>query len=293
DLLAIFMESGDVLIYAGTDPSSASTFALIGIFNIGRPIGSRPLVKVGSDLIVVTSDGYIPLLQFLKQGRSQRNLAISDTISGAVSAAVRDFGANFGWQPILYPRSNWLLVNVPRVENGQSDQHVMNTLTGAWCRFDGMDASSWAVHLDRLYFGGTGGKVFLADDTFADAGNSIIGDAQSAYRYFGGRAILKRFTNFRPVISSDATLTVSMGLGVDFEEAIGVNAVQSTGVSGTLWNVGLWNTFLWDGGLEIQKGWQSANAIGTSAAIRIKTETDTQTVRWFSTDVLFERGAFI
>ena len=293
DLLAIFMESGDVLIYAGTDPASASDFGLIGIFQIGRPIGDRPLVKFGPDLIVITSDGYIPLLQFLRIARTQQNLAISDTISGAVSEAVRTYGSNFGWQPILYPRSNWLLFNIPLVESAQSEQHVMNTLTGAWCKFTGMNASCWAVHEDMLYFGGIGGEVFLADSSTADDGSSIIGDAQSAYVYFGGRARLKRFTSYRPVLSSDAALTVSMGLGVDFEDAVGVNAVQSVAVAGTLWDTELWDTFLWAGGQSIQKGWQTANQIGTAAAVRIKTETNNQTVRWFSTDVLFERGDFI
>ncbi|MGI9489348.1 MAG: hypothetical protein ACR2RF_26360 [Geminicoccaceae bacterium] len=293
DLLCIFMESGDVLIYAGTDPSSASTFALIGIFSIGKPVGSRPLVKLGPDLIVITSDGYIPLRQFLRVARSQTNLAISDTISGAVSDAVRTFGANFGWQAVLYPRSNWLLFNVPKVEGGQADQHVMNTLTGAWCRFTGMDAVSWTNHEERLYFGGTGGVVFLADDTAADAGSSIIGDAQTAYVYFGGRARLKRFTNFRPILSSDATVEVSMGLGVDFQDAVGVNAVQSVATAGTLWNTELWDTFLWAGGGTIQKNWQTAADIGTAAAVRVKTETNNQSVQWFSTDVLFEPGGFI
>lgn len=293
DILAIFMESGDVLIYAGTDPSSASSFALIGIFNIGRPIGARPLVKFGPDLIVITSDGYIPLRQFLRLGRSQTNLAISDTISGAVSEAVRSFGDNFGWQATLYPRSNWLMFNVPTVENGESVQHVMNTLTGAWCRFTGMGASSWEVHEDLLYFGSTGGVVLLADTLNADDGSSIIGDAQSAYVYFGGRAALKRFTMFRPVLSSDAAVNVSMGLGVDFDDAVGVNPVQSVATAGTLWNVGLWDTFLWAGGQTIQKGWQTAADIGTAAAVRVKTETNNQSVRWFSTDVLFERGDFI
>lgn len=293
DILAIFMESGDVLIYAGTDPSSASNFALIGIFNIGRPIGQRPLVKLGADLIVATADGYIPLLPFLRTGRSQRNLAISDNISGAVNEAVRSFSANFGWQGILYPRANWLLFNVPKVENGQAEQHVMNAITGAWCRFTGMNAACWAVHNDLLYFGGGGGKTFLADDAASDDGSNILGDAQSAYRYFGGRAILKRFTMFRPVIASDAAVNVSMGLGVDFQEAVGVNSVQSVTTAGTLWNVGLWGTFQWAGGLSVQKGWQSSGQIGTAAAVRIKTATASQSVRWFSTDVLFEDGAFI
>lgn len=293
DLLAIFMESGDVLIYAGTDPSSASTFALIGIFNVGRPIGQRPLVKVGSDLIAITGDGYIPLLQFLQTTRSQRNLAISDNISGAVTAAVRALGSNFGWQAVLYPNSNWLLFNVPTVEGGQSRQHVMNAITGAWCRFTGMPAGCWTVHEDMLYFGGTGGIVFLADSGTSDNGSNIGGDVQSAYKYFGGHATLKRFTNYRPVLASDAALNVAMGLGVDFAPAVGVSAVQSVASTGTKWNAAKWNTFKWAGGLAVQKGWQTAAEVGTSAAVRIKTETDSQSVTWYSTDVLFEVGHFI
>ena len=70
-----------MLVYAGTDPSSIETWSLSGIFHLGKVIGDRPLVKLGGDLIAITSDGYIPLLQFLGAGREQRQLAISDKIA--------------------------------------------------------------------------------------------------------------------------------------------------------------------------------------------------------------------
>ena len=293
DLLAIFMDSGDVLIYAGTDPSSATTFGLIGIFHIGRVIGSRPLVKVGPDLIAITADGYLPLGQFLRLGRARRDLAVSDNIVGAANEAVRNFGDHFGWQAILYPKANWLLINVPEIENRHVVQHVMNTRTGAWCRFTGMRASCWAVHEEKLYFGGPDGEVFLADTLGSDDGGSIFGDLQSAYSYFRGKARLKRFTMYRPTLSVDASLNVAMGLGIDFEAAANINTSASISSVGTVWDTALWGAFAWSGGQIVNKSWQSTGKIGTSAAVRIKTATDAHNIRIYSTDVLYERGAYV
>ena len=89
DLLAICMSRGDVLIYAGTDPSTANAWQISGQYKLGPVIGDRPLVKLGGDLIAITSDGYIPLLQFIGAGREQRQLAISDKIAPTVTLSTR------------------------------------------------------------------------------------------------------------------------------------------------------------------------------------------------------------
>ena len=293
DLLAIFMESGDVLVYAGTDPARAESFALIGIFHVGRVVGARPLVKLGPELVAITADGYIPLTPFLRSGRARRELAVSDRISGAVGEAVRRHGDSFGWQGILYPRANWLLFNVPKVAGRQAEQHVMNTQTGAWCRFTGMNASCWALHRDRLYFGGPEGRVFEADRGRDDDGAGIAGDVQSAHRYFGGKARLKRFTLFRPVAEADGRLSLSMGLGIDFARDIPTTGVATVEAPGTPWNAAPWGGFAWAGGLESQAAWHSADALGTAAAVRIRTRTAGLAVRLYATDVLFEPGGFV
>ena len=42
DDVAIFLTSeGEAIVYQGTDPSSAATWSLIGVFRIGKPIGRR------------------------------------------------------------------------------------------------------------------------------------------------------------------------------------------------------------------------------------------------------------
>lgn len=293
DLAAFIMSSGSVLIYQGTDPGDANAWALVGIYHIGPPVGRRCLVKYGGDLIVITSDGYIPLSGVLQSARTNQALAISDNISGAVSAAVRNFGGNFGWQPIFYPKGNMLLINVPTVEGSQARQHVMNTITGAWCRFKGWDGICFEVHNDELYMGGKDAKVYKADTNRSDGGDLIETEGQTAYKYIGGRGMLKRFTMYRPIIATDGSVTVSVGLGVDFQPTIPVMPQSSVGISAAEWDVASWDVDQWTQGLTINKGWQSANNLGYAASMKVKTKTDSQEVRWYSTNVTYEPGGFV
>ena len=155
DLFALYMESGAVLLYGGTDIADADRWFRQGTYKLGRPVGSRPLVRVGSDLIAITTDGFVSLKASIREGRDD-DAAISDRISYAVSEDVRDFGSNFGWQAVLHTPANWLLFNVPVGATGR--QYVMNTQTLAWCRFTGWNAACWAVHGDKIYYG-SGAKV--------------------------------------------------------------------------------------------------------------------------------------
>lgn len=293
DIICYFMDRGDVILYAGTNPTAAFpdvAWSLVGIFKIGRVVGRRPLVKKGGDLIAITADGYVPILQFIKD-RTQ--LAISDNISGAVNEAIRSFSDNLGWEAVLYPKANWLLFNVPLVQDSQSVQHVMNTRTGAWCRFKGMNAASWEEFDDKLYFGGTGGNVYLADDTLADNGAFIEGDAQTAWVYLGGRGRQKHFKMFRPMIASDSELPIEIGLGVDFIENIPLSTASAVTTEGAVWDVATWDVADWAGGFAVNRDWQSAGNIGYAAAVRVRTETKAQRVKWFSTDFLHEPGSVI
>lgn len=293
DYVAFFFDTGDVLVYGGTDPASASNFALVGRYKIGRVIGNRPLQNVGADLIGITADGYMPIEQFIRSGGRDKRLAVSDNISRAVNSAVRDFADNMGWQLQLYPRGNMLIANVPTVANAQAVQHVMNTLTGAWARFTGLNAVSWEVHDDVPYFGKPGGIVGQFDEGNNDAGSNIEGDAQSAFIYFGGEGRQKRFTMYRPLLTVDADVLLNIGLGVDFAENILTNIASAAASEGAEWDVADWDVADWAGGFGNEREWQVADQIGYAAAVRIKTSTSGINARWFSTDVAYEIGGIL
>ena len=239
-----------MLIYAGTDPSTANAWQISGKYKLGTVIGDRPFVKLGGDLIAITSDGYIPLLQFLGAGREQRQLAISDKIAPTVTQAVSFFGSVRGWQAILFSEANWLLFNVPEDDGGSRfTQHVQNVQTGAWCSFRGMNARCWETYKGKIYFGSDAGKVMQADTGGADGDTSIRGLVRSAYNYLQS-PYDKQFRLLRAHIESGAAGSqVQIGASVDFDRGLPPLAPGTITQAGTAWDTAAWDTFEWGSGL--------------------------------------------
>ena len=211
DMFAVMMSTGTVIIYSGTDPSSVTAWSLVGIFKIGRPVGNRPFVKLGGDLIVMTEDGFVPLLQFIKFGSFQKQLALSNKINNLVNYDVRTFGNHYGWQSKFYSNAGWLLFNIPN-GTGLAHQYVMNSITGAWCKFTNMNALCWETFVDKLCFGAKDGKVFRANHTDRDDGNPIKCSLQTAYNYVRSHED-KRFTLCRPNIRSLGNTGAKLSVG--------------------------------------------------------------------------------
>ena len=282
DLLAIFMESGHVLLYAGTNPASADDWRIAGVFTMGRVIGERPIVQLGPDLIAITADGYIPVLPFLKTGRVRKELELSDAISSLAGSAVRENAALSGWQAIYYPAGSMLIFNV----GGAARQHVMNTQTGAWCVFDGMAAGCWAVHEDRLYFGGNDGIIYQADIGTSDAGSEITARGQTAFTYFGtGRK--KTFNLVRSLLEVQGNPLIRIAVGTDFGEPefLAVPVIHPTG---TPWGTEPWGTFKWARKPGRQNEWQGMGAEGGSISLLIEYEGRGDQFSWFSSDLQYE-----
>ncbi len=292
DLAVFIMSSGDVIIYQGSDPSSASDWALVGIFRLGAPLSARGVIKVGSDLVIMTKDGYVPLSRVLNVGRSISRNAVSDKISGAVREATGQYADNYGWQAILYPRGNYVLFNIP-VSGSRFDQHILNTLTGSWTKFEGMNGICWGLFNDRLYFGVTDGQVFLADEGVSDNGNPIIFSAQTAWNYLGLRGQIKRFTAMKPVFESEESLNVSLALAFDFEVPSAAYSVSAFTGAGSEWDSSPWDTSSWAGDRKIIRPWVSAAGIGLTVSARVIAVLSEQSCKWYSLEYLFEPAGII
>ena len=287
DLFVVFMEHGIVLLYRGIDPSTTddSGFFLVGQFKIGELIGDRPLVNVGGDLFAHTVDGVMSMTELLKRGRSgQRGVSVSEAIAPTIREQASIYGTDTGWDSILHPPSSWLLFSAP-VPGGE--QFVMNTQTGAWSRFLGMDARCWGRFQDRLFFGGSGGTVYEANNGANDAGTAIRGEVQKAYNYLKTPQD-KRISLARSVIESDATIGVQLGSTTDF----GLTATLATPVTlasdAASWDTAEWDRSPWAGGGIQLREWKSIDQIGSAISIRMVTETTGANVALFATDVTYE-----
>lgn len=284
DDFAVFLTSrGQAIIYQGVDPSTgdANAWSLVGTFNMGAPIGRRCMMKVGSDLILITEDGFGKLSSMLAGAQTSEKASMSDRISGAVGSAIESYRGNFGWQPVFYPAGGMILFNIPK-GNG-SDQYVSNSTTGAWCKFTGMNGNSWEVFNNELYFGGTG-TVYKADSGLDDNGSDIQTTVKTAFSYFGDRGRLKRFALARPNFTVDGVIVVAMRVNVDFEDKFPDNTPSFTPGTGADWDTSDWDAAEWADAGTLTKDWQSIEGIGSCASVVMQTVSQNGSIVWNAMD---------
>jgi len=291
DDMAVFITSeGEVAVYQGLDPG-ASDWSLVGRYDIGAPIGRRSLLKVGGDLGVITVDGFVPLSSVLQVDRAAvEKVSLSNRIKNAANEAGRLYKDNFGWQAIGYPRGNWALFNIPVAETQTAHQYVMNILTGAWCKFTGINANCWEILNDMLYFGGNSGKVYLADDGFDDDGAVREGNIKTAFNYFGKRGQLKQFKLVKPIITSDAEVSPAVELNVNFEDRYPTAVPSTAGTSGPFWDEEDWDDVFWGGSADITQAWTGVVGLGVCAAVRLRISSDSADIALAAFDVIYEPG---
>lgn len=288
DLAAFITSRGEVHIYSGSDPSSSTTWQRVGTFKIAEPIGRRCIIKVGGDVGIITTQGVVPLAGVLSRAESaQGKVAITDQIRNAFTIAYNQAATMQGWQCVEYPVGKLLILNVPTLENETSVQFVMNSNTGAWCRFTGIDTGVWSLKGTELFFGGTDGTVYKYDGN-DDNGEAIDGTSVSAFTDFGS-PMTKCFKRIRPQFFGPSGYRPSIALRLDYsEDFIVYNAASFIG-SGTAWDDGEWDNTSWSSPSQSSALWQGITGEGFTAAVVVKLSS-TEAMTYNGAKILFEMG---
>ncbi len=269
DYMCFVSSNGEVAVYAGTDPASVNTFALMGRFDVGMPIGRRCTIRWNGDLGILTQDGIVSMkaaLQFSRE--SIQKASITGKIQTLFSQLSGLYRTNFGWMMMTYPKARYLIVNIPQITNDTQTQLVMNTITGSWCQFTDLDGGCWGVANDKLYFGGNAGDVFQADVGFDDLGADIDWMVQTSWQMLGG-AFNKFFTLVRPTMLVGVGVEYGISINVDFvheHPAISLSAIAPT-TSSMIW---AWTwPGVWGGQNILDNRWQTAGALGTWSSVHM------------------------
>jgi hypothetical protein len=290
DLLVIVTTHGEALVYQGIDPDTAGGFVLAGRFVIGEPVGGhRALCRLGPDMMLICQDGFQAMANYLALGESKAlTSALSRKIGNAVSQAVKANKPGFGWEAILHSANNIMIVNIPQAGGGFY-QYVVNTITGAWSRFVGLNAQCWAIFAGKLFFGDLAGDVVQADFGNDDQGVPIAYDIVTSFQVLGQNAHQKRATMCRPYLIATGSPNPTMDVNVDFNISPVTSAVTTTS-SGALWNQAKWNEANWSSEPAPQSQWFSVDGIGTTFAIRMSGVAQSATLQILAWDLAFETG---
>lgn len=290
ELLVVGSTNGEIIAFLGSDPDSPtqSYWSLAGMFEMGRPVaGHRQLCRLGPDMMLICQDGFQSLSNYITLGQSKAlTTAISRKIGNAVSQAVAAAQGLAGWCAILWPMRNALLVNVPQ-PGGGFQQYVVNTVTGAWCRFLGLNAYCWTVFQGQLFFGTTNSTVMQADSGGDDNGTPIAFDLITAFQIFGNIQQQKRACMVRPFMIASGTWYPMLDVNVDYTIS-NVTSTLNVSPAGTLWDQFNWDQANWGSTGGPQHDWYSAAGIGTSFAVRMSGVAKGASLQLMAFDVTYE-----
>jgi hypothetical protein len=295
DDYAVFVTSmGEVMVYNGTDPSSPTTWALKGVWQLGQTFNRKCFFKWSGDLLLLTQDGLVPLSSALQSSRLDPRINLTDKIYYAVSIAATTYYANFGWQINYFASENMLILNIP--VNGGMEQYVMHTITKSWARFTGLEAYCWETSgSNEIYFGGDGYVANFYQGN-ADNGTNIQAAAQQAYSYFDSPGQLKRFTMVRPIFqSNNGVPTTAVNISTDFEPQteFGMLTFNPASTVGGVWDVSVWDDALWSAGDIVTKTWYGVTGLGFAASVNLSIASQGIDFKWTSTDYVMERGGVL
>lgn len=281
DYLVTVTSEGEMALYSGTDPGT--DFALVGVYSVGRPIGKRCFIKYGGDVLYLSKRGIFVLSKLLLSVTIDRSIALSDLIDEAFRQYVIADASVFGWQTIIHPTKNALIVNVPFVEGSTSIQLVMNNISKAWCRFIGWSMDCMIDFGDELY-GASGNTVYQLWEGLDDSGTPIQATCQQAYVSLGRQC---QVSMTKPSMAYLGNLTILTSIDTDFQQFQGVEASSQTYLNlSSLWDSGLWDSAIWSASpAQINNNWlTNNNQPGMYHSFQIQVVTSTATLTWTSTD---------
>ena len=291
DFAAFILSTGEVLVYQGTNPSSASDFSLVGRYFIPPPINKRCAARLGGDVVILTQNDIISLSEVMQQSTDGAGFIINPSkISGNLLNDFATYGTNNGWELVLYGKKSWIIVNVPETQNSTYHQLINVATTKAPARFTGWDAFTFGIFNKELYFGGDG-VIYKADTGTDDNGGNIECRVQQAYSTFDvpNRKNVKSVT-IRYL--ADADISIGADIGYDYQDGQVENVVTTT-TTGAEWDTAEWDTAEWAGATQSRNTTYMVSGTGVAVSVLIAFDIRGTQLTWLGTGLSFENLTMI
>lgn len=289
DDVCIFVSSeGEIAVYEGTDPSSAATWSLAGVYEISRPLNKHAFFKAGGDLAILTEDGIIPVSEALRKDRAAlQAVAMTFPIEDAWKDAVANRSVEFPITATLWQSKARLYIGVPG-----DLAYVANARTGAWCRYTGWNVRCSSIADDQLYFANSDGVVLKGENGGSDNGVAYTGAYVPKFSDAG-------IPNVKQVNMQALTYRAS-GAPIYYARAwadyeVGESPIPPIGTfeDGDVWGTGVWGAFVWGGSAtsKTYTKWKTVRNQGYSLSVGVYVTSNTTSAQVFeilATRIRFE-----
>lgn len=281
DYLVIGGENGDILIYKGTDPSTAATFGQVGNWFVGRlPVGQRCFVQYGGDLMILSSNGIQPLSYVTRGGQSLFRVSSVDYLK-KVQPLFSDLLAGtidqYGWEICMSIDENLIILQQP-TNTSVYEQYALYTNQNTWSKFSGMPMTSMFAGAFGFFFATADGRVcqgltgYFDDVQYGETvGSGIRGTIQPSYSYFSAPGENKQWHMIRPTFLAVDRPAVTVTMLADFQQGVVPSYPVYSSGSGATWDISLWDQSYWAGGMKTFATWVGAAALGYAGSAILTT----------------------
>jgi hypothetical protein len=302
DKFVVISTEGEVAVFEGSNPASASTFNLVGVYSIPKPLGFRATMRAGGDLIIATEGGMIPISASVTKDPAALSLsAISRSIEPDWITEVIARRA-LPWEVVKWPGKSRAYVSLPVVGSENEPWcFVVNLQTGAWCKYVGWNTRCFVLHDDQVYFGSNDGTIKNAElGGFDDVSTPYTSKCAGSWDHLGqigtiktvkqARATFRTANNFLPQLSGSVGYSVTFPSAPD---AVNVEAADS------LWDIGLWDVAVWDTSVDFRTQttrWVSIGKTGNEFSFQVQVTNggeNTPTAELAVFDLTFEYGGLV
>lgn len=295
DDVCIFVTTeGEIAVYAGTDPSSSTTWGLQGVYRMGRPLSKNGWFKAGGNLAILTEDGIIPVSEAISKDRAAlQSVAITYPIEDAWQYAIANRESSYPFTVTLWHSQTLLLVGTPAIDEDNDVAFVANARTGAWCRYTGWDVQTSAVFDDKLYFGTAASTIYRGEVTGNDAG--VAYDGLWVPRFHTGDGAQKFAAHARFRGRAAESYNIGIACFADYEIGTIPSIVASSdGAFDNVWGSGVWGTTTWNGSSrQAFSAWQGVTGQGSALAPAVRIPTNralAPTLEVIALDLVYHQG---
>jgi len=304
DMFVGVSSAGDVAVYQGDDPSSATTWELRGIYFIGNlPKGPKFATDVGGELYLLSTYGLISMGDLLK-GTSITNpddIQASFRVAGIIRGLMAADSTLNGWSVRYIPSEGGILITTPVKEGVRPLQLFYNTTVDGWGFWRDLAIRSFATWKNAVVFGDASMRVNYMDVEVDDVkitpppaptvnATPIEFSVLSSFSPLGLQGINKVVQYIRPDTIGVIEPTFSAVARYDYTSLESTTPVASAPPKIGIWDVDNWDGAVW--GADINSGWNTiygSSGIGRNAAVAYRGQAyNTFTlVGW---DVIYKAG---
>lgn len=297
DRCVFVTDQGEVAVFQGADPSTITSWSLVGVFDLGVPLGRNMFFSAGGDPIFATKRGLVALTAAVEKTADQLELgALSENIEPDWQKQAAAAGSVDGWHMVNWRSKNMLVVTPPADTGTEQEILVCNTQTRAWTDFTGWNATAVCIYEDNLYIANGDGMVAEADVSGRDGENPFVCQVGWAFSDMGIPGI-KQTSLGRAFFKHRGAFLAEISAAKDYRMAFpppkeGLSSEQL----GALWDVAVWDISGW--GVDVQTDsismlWQALFTHGVSVAPQIQIASDSDVkmnLELIKFEVVFEGG---